>query len=77
MILTAMNIKTTKAIKGKNEAGQEVSVTCEVQQLLGDINLWHLTVGKLYIHNGANDLGNVADICFFCCSDHAFAYLLI
>ena len=23
-------------IKGKNEAGQEVSVTCEVQQLLGD-----------------------------------------
>ena len=30
------NIYNALAIRGKNEAGQEISVTCEVQQLLGD-----------------------------------------
>jgi F-type H+-transporting ATPase subunit beta len=30
------NIYNALVIQGKNEAGQEVSVTCEVQQLLGD-----------------------------------------
>jgi F-type H+-transporting ATPase subunit beta len=30
------NIYNSLTISGKNEAGQEVSVTCEVQQLLGD-----------------------------------------
>ena len=30
------NIYNALSIKGRNEAGQEVAVTCEVQQLLGD-----------------------------------------
>src|SRR5947209_3519649 len=30
------NIYNALIVRGKNEAGQEVSVTCEVQQLLGD-----------------------------------------
>lgn len=30
------NIFNALVVQGKNEAGQEVSVTCEVQQLLGD-----------------------------------------
>lgn len=30
------NIYNALVVRGKNEAGQEVSVTCEVQQLLGD-----------------------------------------
>ncbi len=30
------NIYNSVVVRGKNEAGQEVSVTCEVQQLLGD-----------------------------------------
>jgi F-type H+-transporting ATPase subunit beta len=30
------NIYNALAVRGKNEAGQEISVTCEVQQLLGD-----------------------------------------
>ena len=30
------NIYNAVVIKGRNEAGQELSVTCEVQQLLGD-----------------------------------------
>ena len=30
------NIYNSLTITGKNEAGAEVSVTCEVQQLLGD-----------------------------------------
>ena len=30
------NIYNALTIRGKNEAGQEISVTCEVQQLLGD-----------------------------------------
>ena len=30
------NIYNALVVRGKNEAGQEFSVTCEVQQLLGD-----------------------------------------
>ena len=30
------NIYNAISVRGKNEAGQEISVTCEVQQLLGD-----------------------------------------
>lgn len=30
------NIYNALTVRGKNEAGQEISVTCEVQQLLGD-----------------------------------------
>ena len=30
------NIYNALSVRGKNEAGQEISVTCEVQQLLGD-----------------------------------------
>ena len=30
------NIYNALVINGRNEAGQELSVTCEVQQLLGD-----------------------------------------
>jgi len=30
------NIFNAVVVRGKNEAGQEISVTCEVQQLLGD-----------------------------------------
>ena len=30
------NIYNALVVRGKNEAGQELSITCEVQQLLGD-----------------------------------------
>ena len=30
------NIYNALVVRGKNEAGQEISLTCEVQQLLGD-----------------------------------------
>jgi F-type H+-transporting ATPase subunit beta len=33
---TLPNIYNALVVKGKNEAGQEISLTCEVQQLLGD-----------------------------------------
>ena len=49
-------------VEGKNSAGEDVSVTCEVQQLLGD---------------RTNDLRNPANICFFCCGYHVYVYLVV
>jgi hypothetical protein len=58
-------------------AGHGHFLTCRVGALNGQgvINLGKLTVGKLDVYNGANDLSDVTNFGFFSGGDHACAYV--
>ena len=40
------------------------------------VDFGHFAGGELRVHNRANDLRNVANVCFLCSGDHACAYFV-